>query len=667
MNDNFDIDYIDTSKKVSKFSLLKKMLSFAKPYKYLILLSLFLVLLSVVAELLNPYLVKLAIDEHISGDTIPMVQTDISDSASLKIGNKFFKRLDKSERNNLDQKDVYYIKQVDTSRYLTKDGKLLEEIDANNYRIFRKNDINSIVKISLLYLLVVLIGFVCTWISNYLIGSNGNKIMFDIREQIFNHLVKQNTKFFTNNPVGKLLTRVTSDTDTISNFYLEVLIAIIADICILAGIIVMMINLNLKLFLLCFLLLPFIFFVTIYFTNKFFRIFRVARRKRSQIFTSLNEYISGMSIINIFGKQEKISRKFDELNSSYLSTIRYQIRNQALFRPCIELIRSLGEALLIYIGGGVVLREVIPFGTLFLFITYLKKFFQPILDMTELYNMTQNVFSSLEKVTQILDLDTQTKVLDIKEKTESNKGDIEFKNVSFSYIEGEPVLKDISFSIKKGESVAFVGATGAGKTSIISLMMRLYDINSGNIFLDGKDIRTMELKELRSRIGTVLQDVFLFSGDIKYNLTLGKNYSTEEILEACKRVKADEFINKLPDGIYTKVQERGQTLSSGERQLLSFARTLLIDPEILILDEATASIDTETELWIQEGLKELMKDRTTIAIAHRLSTISSMDKIIVLNKGRIVETGNHQELLEKKGMYYKLYKLQMSEQKNKLN
>lgn len=270
--------------------------------------------------------------------------------------------------------------------------------------------------------------------------------------------------------------------------------------------------------------------------------------------------------------------------------------------------------------------------------------------------------ASVEKVVNLLEIDTEIRPAPEYEKynIEAEKGDIEFKNVSFSYIEGEPILKDISFKIKKGESVAFVGATGAGKSSILSLLARLYDIDSGNIYIDGRDIRTMSTDEIRHRLGFVLQDVFLFSGDIKYNMTLGKEYSESEIIDAAKRVRASEFIEKLPDKYNAKVEERGSTLSTGERQLLSFARTILRDPEILILDEATASIDTETELLIQEGLEELMKDRTTIAVAHRLSTISDMDRIIVMNKGEIVEEGNHQELMALHGYYYRLYQLQLS-------
>ena len=287
------------------------------------------------------------------------------------------------------------------------------------------------------------------------------------------------------------------------------------------------------------------------------------------------------------------------------------------------------------------------------------------MDMAEKYNILQLALAAVEKIVNLLNIDTKIRPLPefAKNNFDAEDGDIEFRNVNFSYVEGEPVLKNISFKIKRGESVAFVGATGAGKSSILSLLARLWDVNSGSITIDGVDIRTMDTDTLRRRLGFVLQDVFLFSGDIKSNITLGKNYSLDEIKNAAERVRADGFIQKLSDGYDTKVEERGSTLSTGERQLLSFARTILRDPEILILDEATASIDTETEILIQEGLEELMKNRTTIAIAHRLSTISDMDRIIVMNRGEIVEVGNHHELMEKKGYYYRLYQLQLDDKK----
>ena len=524
-----------------------------------------------------------------------------------------------------------------------------------------KRDISAVTKIGLYYLIAVVSNFLATWIFNFTLGKSGASIIYDIRKLTFNHVLEQNHTFFNNMPVGRLMTRVISDTQTLSQFYSNVLISFIADFGVIIGIMVLMLRLDYKLALMCFTMIPVIVAISIVFRNIQFRIFRAARTKLSIINTVLNEYLSGMSIIRIFGKEKKMEKKFDEKNKDYLDTILKQVKNHAFFRPTIEIIRSLGEAFLIYYGGGQVIKSNFEFGTLFLFITYLKQFFMPIMEITERYNIMQLAFASVEKIIKLLETDTKIKPLPeyAKENIELEESSIEFRDVRFSYIPGEEVLKGINFKVKKGESVAFVGATGAGKSSIMSVLARFYDIDSGNIFVDGVDIRTMETDELRRRIGFVLQDVFLFSGDIRYNITLGEKFDDEAIEAASKRVRADDFVRNLSEGYDTPVQERGSTLSTGQRQLLSFARTILRDPEILILDEATASIDTETEILIQEGLKELMKDRTTIAIAHRLSTISDMDRIYVMNKGEIVEVGNHEELMEKRGYYYRLYQLQL--------
>ena len=645
--------------KEDKSKLFKYLLKFAKPYTKQLLMSLFFVIISTLLSLLNPYLIKIAIDDYISGDVIPMVEVETSEDA-LNVGGRYFKRTTELKEIPENAKN-FTISTIDGERYLMEGDNKIELIDENVYKDYRQRDISAVTKIGLYYLIAVVSNFLATWIFNFTLGKSGASIIYDIRKLTFNHVLEQNHTFFNNMPVGRLMTRVISDTQTLSQFYSNVLISFIADFGVIIGIMVLMLRLDYKLALMCFTMIPVIVAISIVFRNIQFRIFRAARTKLSIINTVLNEYLSGMSIIRIFGKEKKMEEKFDERNKDYLDTILKQVRNHAFFRPTIEIIRSLGEAFLIYYGGGQVIKSNIEFGTLFLFITYLKQFFRPIMEITERYNIMQLAFASVEKIIKLLETDTKIKPLPeyAKENIEAEEGSIEFRDVRFSYIPGEEVLKGINFKVKKGESVAFVGATGAGKSSIMSVLARFYDIDSGNIFVDGVDIRTMDTDDLRQRIGFVLQDVFLFSGDIRYNITLGEKFDDKAIEAASKRVRADDFVRNLSEGYDTPVQERGSTLSTGQRQLLSFARTILRDPEILILDEATASIDTETEILIQEGLKELMKDRTTIAIAHRLSTISDMDRIYVMNKGEIVEVGNHEELMEKRGYYYRLYQLQL--------
>ena len=652
----------------NKKTLMHHLLSFARPYVKPLILALILVAFSTVLELVNPYLVKVAIDDYISGDIVSMVEVEDANEDTIPINGKNYLRVHPKEKSAYSEDTVFYtIETKGQDHTLLKNGQAYEDIDHDDYLDIRKRDNEAIIKITLLFILVILLNFVFTWWFNFLLGQTGSKIIYDIRKQVFDHIIRQSSAFFNKKPVGSLLTRVTSDTQNLSEFYSNVMVSFVADLGIVIGIMILMLKLNYKLALMCFLLLPVIVAISIFFRNIQFKVFQVARAKLSRINSTLNEYLSGMSVISIFGKEEKMARKFDDQNSGYLNEVLKNVRNHALFRPSIEIIRSLGEAFLIYYGGGQVIQDKIEFGTLFLFITYLKRFFMPIMDMAEKYNILQMAMASVEKIVDILDTDTGIKALPEYDKNNipADLGDIEFRNVNFSYIPGEQVLKDISFKIKKGESVAFVGATGAGKSSILSLLARFWDIDSGSITIDGVDIRTMDPAVLRKRLGFVLQDVFLFSGDIKYNITLGKDYSIDEIKDAAKRVRADDFIQKLSDDYDTRVEERGSTLSTGERQLLSFARTILRDPEILILDEATASIDTETELLIQEGLQELMKNRTTIAIAHRLSTVSDMDRIIVMNKGRIVEVGNHHELMEKHGYYYRLYQLQLDQAQEK--
>ena len=416
---------------------------------------------------------------------------------------------------------------------------------------------------------------------------------------------------------------------------------------------------DLTLALLSFTLLPLILIASIIFRKKIRVIYRLGRAQLAKINSTLNENVTGMRIIQIFKREDKISTQFDEINTDYLKTAKKEITLFAIFRPSIEVIRSLGIATIIYYGGGQVVSNALEFGVLYAFIDYLQRFFEPILDLTEKYNILQSAIASSERIFTILDDNTIIENPINPFIPNNIKGKIEFKNVWFAY-EGENwVLKDVSFIINPGDTVAFVGATGAGKSSIINLITRFYDIQRGEILIDDINIKEYDKFQLRKNIGVVLQDVFLFTGTIEDNIRLNNfEIPDDRIIEVSKYVNADYFINKLPLKYKEPVMERGSTLSSGERQLLAFARTLAYNPSILILDEATSSIDTETELLIQDALEKLIKGRTSIAVAHRLSTIQHADKIIVLSKGVIKEVGTHQELLSKEGMYYDLYKLQ---------
>ncbi|MFY9483664.1 MAG: ABC transporter ATP-binding protein, partial [Tissierellaceae bacterium] len=524
---------------------------------------------------------------------------------------------------------------------------------------FRKQDISGINRLSIFYLLVILLTFLFNYFQVLILNYTAQKIIFNMREEIFNHVKSLAVSYFDKNPIGRLVTRVTNDTETLNEMYSNVLVTLVKDVLMLLGIMAIMLRLNYKLALASFALLPLIIVSAYRFRNSVRKVYRLGRIQLAKINASLNENITGMRTIQIFNKEKKLARDFDEINNDYLQTSLKEVSIYANFRPFVEVIRYLGITIIIYFGGGKVISNQIEFGVLYLFIDYIQKFFAPILDLTEKYNILQSSMASSERIFGILDDKTMIENSEDTVDLKGIKGKIEFKNVWFAYDDENWVLKDVSFTINPGETVALVGATGAGKSSIINLITRFYDIQKGEILLDGVNIKDIDKFKLRRLIGVVLQDVFLFTGTIRDNITLNnKSMSQKEVEEVASYVNANYFIDRLPKKYDEPVMERGSTLSSGERQLLSFARTLAYDPRILILDEATSNIDTETELLIQDALGKLIKGRTSIVIAHRLSTIQHADKIIVLSKGVIKEMGNHQELLEMEGIYYDLYKLQ---------
>ncbi len=651
--------------------LMKRLLQYAKPYWKWLSLSMLLLVLITALELLNPYLLKVTIDDYINGYKKPMYEVTADNPYDgIEYNNKkYIKQLSLkdnqlSEFNEapvkkiLKDKKDYYI--VDFNQDDSADGLKLEKDD---YLRFRKYDISGINNIAILFFLVILFTFIFNYLQTIILNYTSQKIIFNIREDIFNHVQSLSIGFFDKNPIGRLLTRVTNDTETLNEMYTSVLITLFKDLLMLVGIMFVMIKMDSKLALMSFALVPVIVIISLLFRTRIRTLYRRSRAQLAIINSSLNENITGIRTIQIFNKQNKVAKSFDKFNNDHLITQKKEIKTYAVFRPSIEIIRSIGIASLVYIGGGKVISSAIEFGVLYAFIDYLQKFFAPIIDLTEKYNILQSAMASSERIFNLLDNKDIIENSSELEVVERIKGRIEFKNVWFAYTGEDWVLKDINFVINPGEAIAFVGATGAGKSSIINLITRFYDIQKGEILLDGINIKNIDKFQLRKHIGVVLQDVFIFTGTIEDNIRLNnKNIDDDEVIEVAKYVNAHNFICKLPGKYKEPVMERGSTLSSGERQLLAFARTLAHDPKILILDEATSNIDTETELLIQDALEKLIEGRTTIAVAHRLSTIQHADNIIVLSNGRIVEMGNHQELLEKESLYYDLYRLQYSEE-----
>lgn len=650
--------------------LMKRLLKYAKPYWHYFVITIILMMLITGLELLRPYLLKITIDDYINGYKKPMYEVDVSEPIEGIIFNeKKYIRL-----NKLDDKEIEELSNYPKKVLLKKNNKyyLLDyeekdisqgiSISKQDYEKFIKQDIDGITKIGLIFLLAIIIVFIFNYLQTYILNHTSQKIIFNIRQDLYSHIQSLSVSYFDKNPVGRLVTRVTNDTETLNEMYTGVLINLFKDVFILVGIIIVMLKMNYKLALISFSLIPLILIASIVFRKKIREVYRLGRVQLAKINSTLNENITGMKTIQIFKKEEKISKQFDEINTAYLNTAKKEVNLHAIFRPSIEVIRSLGLAILIYYGSGQVISGYIEFGVLYAFIDYLQKFFQPILDLTEKYNILQAAMASSEKIFAILDEDDMIENTNNPVPIKELKGKIEFKNVWFAYEDENWALKDVSFTINPGEIVAFVGATGAGKSSIINLITRFYDIQKGEILIDGVNIKKYDKFELRKHIGVVLQDVFLFTGTIKDNIRLNNHdISDEEIKQIAKYVNAHHFIEKLPKQYNEPVMERGATLSAGEKQLLAFARTLAFNPSILILDEATSNIDTETELLIQDALQKLIKGRTTIAVAHRLSTIQNSDKIIVLKNGVIQEMGTHQELLENEGIYYDLYKLQYKE------
>jgi ATP-binding cassette subfamily B protein len=508
------------------------------------------------------------------------------------------------------------------------------------------------------FLVSLLLHFACTYGQTVLVHSLGQRLMFDLREQIFAHLQRVDVRFYDRHPVGRLMTRLTTDVDALNELFTAGVVALVQDVFLLLGIVGLMVYLNWRLALVAFLVLPLLLVVTVWFKTNARRVYREVRTRIARINAFLQEHITGMATVQLFTEESRSFERFDRLNAEHRQANLEAIFYYAVFFPAVELVSALGIALLIWYGGGQVLAGEVTLGALIGFVQLSQRFFQPISDLSEKYNILQSAMAASERIFALLD----TPIAIVRRegyRPERVRGHIEFRHVWFAY-EGEDwVLRDVSFEVHPGETVALVGPTGAGKTTIAHLLLRFYDVHRGEVLVDGVDVRQWDLSALRRAFALVPQDVFLFSGDVMTNIRLGeRDFSEERVREAARRVHAHAVIERLPHGYQTEVGERGALLSAGEKQLIAFARALCFDPPILILDEATAHIDPQTEGLIREALETLLAGRTSVIIAHRLSTVQRADRIIVLHKGRVREIGTHAELLERDGLYARLYRLQ---------
>jgi ATP-binding cassette subfamily B multidrug efflux pump len=531
-------------------------------------------------------------------------------------------------------------------------------------KYIRQGDLTGIGWIAIAFLVVLTGGFVCEFGETWLMQMIGQRIMFDMRTQIYERLQRLSLGFYDRNPVGRLMTRVTSDVDVLNDLLSSGLVAAFGDAFMLLGIMVVLITMDWRLALVAFATLPLILVVTQWFRKHVRETYRTVRTLVARINAFLQENITGMATVQLFRREAVNFGRFENINRAHRDANLQSIFYYSVFFPAIEIVSALAAALIIWIGGGWVMSSTLTLGSLVAFLQYAQRFFRPISDMSEKFNLLQAAMASSERIFVLLDepVTIESPATPATRAPEA-PGHIVFDHVWFAYANDNFVLRDVSFDVRPGERIGIVGATGAGKSTIINLLLRFYDVSRGRILVDGVDIRELELHDLRSLFSLVLQDVYLFTGTIASNVRLGNTaISDADVRRAIAAVHADTFVDKLPEGLNAPVAERGATLSVGQKQLLSFARALAFNPRVLVLDEATSSVDTETELLIRDALQVLMAGRTTIAVAHRLSTIQDMDKILVFHKGELREMGSHQELLARRGIYFKLYQLQYKDQ-----
>ena len=657
---------------------MKRLLSYLKPHKWVMTLATVLVLFIIAVELYRPIIIGNAIDQYINGYYHPYVEADVSASDAINWNGLVLSRdqaVSKSDSASFYQiflwKDHYYmaenltraectaLQNADTSvlKNYVKEGA--QKLTSNDLKVLRQNDFKGILKAGILFLLLLFSGFFLNLADTWLLQKMGQQIVYKLREETFTHIHSLSLSFFNITPVGKLVTRVSNDTEAVNELFSTILVKLFKNVVKIIGYAVVMLSINVKMAGISFLLLPLVAILTFVFRHLSRKAYQITRNKITELNTFLSEHISGMKLIQIFAREKEKYSEFEGKSMELYRANFREIMTFAIFRPSIYLVSVIAMILVIRTGSLSVLNGSLSLGTLFVFITYISSFFEPIQELSEQLGTLQSSIASAEKIFSVLDV--KPEIVSPADPAPVNiLGEIEFRHVWFAYEEENYILKDVSFVIHPGEKAAFVGATGAGKSTILNLIGRYFDIQKGQILIDGIDIHEIDLDVLRGAIGQVQQDVFIFTGDIKSNISLNNEaISPDDVRRAAEIVNADPFIQKLPHGYDEPVTERGSTLSAGQRQLLSFARTLAYDPKILVLDEATANIDTETETLITQALARLMDGRTTIMVAHRLSTIQHADKIIVMHHGEIKESGTHQELLVKDGLYKKLYELQL--------
>ena len=657
---------------------MKRLLSYLKPHKWVMTLATVLVLFIIAVELYRPIIIGNAIDQYINGYYHPYVEADVSASDAINWNGLVLSRdqaVSKADSASFYQiflwKDHYYmaenltrsectaLQNADTSVLKNYVREGAQKLTSNDLKILRQNDFKGILKAGILFLLLLFSGFFLNLADTWLLQKMGQQIVYKLREETFTHIHSLSLSFFNITPVGKLVTRVSNDTEAVNELFSTILVKLFKNVVKIIGYAVVMLSINVKMAGISFLLLPLVAILTFVFRHLSRKAYQITRNKITELNTFLSEHISGMKLIQIFAREKEKYSEFEGKSMELYRANFREIMTFAIFRPSIYLVSVIAMILVIRTGSLSVLNGSLSLGTLFVFITYISSFFEPIQELSEQLGTLQSSIASAEKIFSVLDV--KPEIVSPTDPAPVNiLGEIEFRHVWFAYEEENYILKDVSFVIRPGEKAAFVGATGAGKSTILNLIGRYFDIQKGQILIDGIDIHEIDLDVLRGAIGQVQQDVFIFTGDIKSNISLNNEaISPDDIRRAAEIVNADPFIQKLPHGYDEPVTERGSTLSAGQRQLLSFARTLAYDPKILVLDEATANIDTETETLITQALARLMDGRTTIMVAHRLSTIQHADKIIVMHHGEIKESGTHQELLAKDGLYKKLYELQL--------